>query len=144
MAAKFFISLGVDDVVINTFNLNESYGTSDGVYSEAVAKEYLAKSLNTTVDKIWEYSPEGSFRVRAARMGGSYSASDDAFIDPKPFDSWTFSGAPDFEWLPPVAQPDNPDGRPLLWSESNSRWQMVNSEDQDQYWNPDTDTWINI
>lgn len=143
MAIKFFTLLGLNNVVINTFNLGESYGTSDGVYSEATAKKYLAGSLNTTVDKIWEYSPDGLFRVRSAQRGGSYSVSDDAFIDAQPFDSWTLSAAPDLEWLPPVSEPD-PEGKPMLWNEPNLRWQRQFSADEVQYWNPDTNAWIAI
>lgn len=142
MGTKYFVKLGLDNVVINTFNLDESYGIKDGIYSENTAKEYLAKSFNTTEDKFVEYSLEGLFRVRSATMGGSYDLNNDVFINSKPFNSWTSTGAPSFNWIPPVPEPQSSEGSAVLWKEENLRWQQILPNGTSQYWDPNTNSWI--
>ena len=142
MAVKYFTQLGLDNVVINTFNLDESYGTKEGVYSENTAKEYLANSFNTTPDRFAEYSPNGSFRIRSASIGGTYDFNNNVFINAKPYNSWTSTGAPNFDWEPPVAQPVSSEGSAMLWKEENSRWQQILPNGTSQYWDPNTSSWI--
>ena len=53
-----------------------------------------------------------------ARIGGKYSESDKAFIDPQPFNSWSLDSS--FKWQPPIPMPA--DGKMYLWSEVSKSW----------------------
>jgi hypothetical protein len=69
-------------------------------------------------------SYNGNFRVRYAGVGYTYDAERDAFIAPKPFDSWVF----DEElvgWIAPVAYPS--EGGPYTWDEETLSWVAVSA-----------------
>jgi hypothetical protein len=59
------------------------------------------------------------FRKNYAGIGYSYDSDRDAFIPPKPFDSWILNEESCF-WEPPVAYPN--DGNFYNWDEENQNW----------------------
>ena len=59
------------------------------------------------------------FRKNYAGIGFTYDSARDAFISPKPFDSWTFNETTCL-WEPPVAYPD--DEKVYEWDESTTNW----------------------
>ena len=59
------------------------------------------------------------FRKNYACVGYTYDASKDAFIPPKPFNSWVLDETTCW-WEPPVAIPS--DGKEYDWDESNKQW----------------------
>ena len=59
------------------------------------------------------------FRKNYASIGYTYDASKDAFIPPKPFNSWVLDETTCW-WEPPVAIPS--DGKEYDWDESNKQW----------------------
>ena len=66
------------------------------------------------------------YRKNYASIGYSYDAEKDAFIPPKPFDSWTLNETTCL-WESPVAYPDvveDDDGNPIIytWNETNQSW----------------------
>jgi len=62
----------------------------------------------------------GSFRKNFAGIGSSYDQERDAFINPKPFDSWTLD-EPTCQWIPPTPKPDGY----FNWNESTKAWDAV-------------------
>lgn len=58
------------------------------------------------------------FRKNYAGIGYTYNAVRDAFIPPKPYQSWTLDD--DANWQPPVAMPT--DGKMYLWDEQTQQW----------------------
>jgi hypothetical protein len=67
--------------------------------------------------------PNGTpFRKNYAGIGYTFDAQRDAFIPPKPFDSWVLVEE-SCQWNPPVPYPD--DGKPYTWDESNLQWVEV-------------------
>ena len=62
------------------------------------------------------------FRKNYAGIGYTYDESRDAFIPPKPFDSWTLNETSCL-WEAPVAYPD--DGEVYTWNEENQNWDLV-------------------
>lgn len=62
------------------------------------------------------------FRKNYAGIGYSYDAQRDAFIPPKPFDSWVLN-EDSCQWEPPVPYPD--DGLLYQWDESTASWVEV-------------------
>ena len=61
-------------------------------------------------------------RKNYAGTGYSYDLSRDAFIPPKPFNSWVLN-EDTCQWNPPVEYPN--DGKFYTWNEDNQAWDEV-------------------
>ena len=61
------------------------------------------------------------FRKNYAGIGWKYDQIRDAFIEPKPFDSWTLNEETCI-WEPPVAYPT--DDQKYIWNETNQTWDL--------------------
>ena len=62
------------------------------------------------------------FRKNYAGIGYTYDFARDAFIPPKPFDSWTLNENSCL-WEAPVAYPD--DGQQYEWNEETTSWDLI-------------------
>ncbi len=62
------------------------------------------------------------YRKNYAGIGYTYDESRDAFIPPKPFNSWVLNETSCL-WDAPVAMPD--DGKPYYWNEDTTSWVEV-------------------
>jgi hypothetical protein len=62
------------------------------------------------------------FRKNYAGIGYTYDESLDAFIPPKPFNSWTLNEETAL-WEAPVAYPE--DGNMYTWNEETTSWDLV-------------------
>jgi hypothetical protein len=62
------------------------------------------------------------FRKNFAGIGYKYDQTRDAFIEPKPFNSWVLNETTCL-WDPPVVKPD--DGQQYTWNETNQTWDLV-------------------
>lgn len=82
-----------------------SYGTRGGVH-------YGSDGL-----------PDGGVALRKnyAGVGFTYDSVRDAFIPPKPFNSWVLS-EDTCHWLPPVPAPASTDGEAYHWDEKSQSW----------------------
>ena len=84
--------------------LNNLYGTSD---------TWKQTSYNTFGN---QHTKGGTpFRKNFAGIGFTYDASNDAFIAPKPYNSWTLNNTT-YLWEAPITKPD--DGQPYVWDET--------------------------
>ena len=61
-------------------------------------------------------------RKNFAGIGYTYDESKDAFIPPKPFNSWTLNETTCL-WEAPVAYPT--DGQNYTWNETNQNWDLI-------------------
>jgi hypothetical protein len=68
--------------------------------------------------------PDGGIALRKnyAGIGYTYDADLDAFIPPKPYDSWTLDTETGL-WNPPTPMPD--DGNIYVWNEDTVSWDIV-------------------
>lgn len=62
------------------------------------------------------------FRKNYAGIGYTYDETRDAFIPPKPYDSWTLNETSCL-WESPVAYPT--DGEQYEWNEDNEQWDLI-------------------
>jgi hypothetical protein len=62
------------------------------------------------------------FRKNYAGIGYTYDEIRDAFIPPKPFDSWILNETSCL-WEAPVAYPN--DGKMYIWNEQTTEWNLV-------------------
>ena len=86
-----------------------SYNTKGGVY-------YDNKTNQPSADQ------SKAFRKNYAGIGYTYDAERDAFIPPKPYDSWSLNETTCL-WDPPVAYPT--DGKPYVWDETTLSWKEI-------------------
>lgn len=89
-----------------------SYNTKGGVYYDPETNEPAADQSK-------------AFRKNYASIGYSYDPVRDAFIPPKPFDSWTLNEDTCL-WSPPMPMPI--DGKIYQWDESTTSWVEVIKE----------------
>lgn len=74
-------------------------------------------------DTIWaQTSYNGSFRKNFAGVGYKFDVARNAFIAPKPFESWVLNEDTCI-WEAPVAKPD--DGKMYTWNETAGNWVEV-------------------
>ena len=62
------------------------------------------------------------FRKNYAGIDFKYDQIRDAFIEPKPYNSWTLNETT-CRWDPPVAKPT--DGQRYNWNETNQTWDLI-------------------
>jgi hypothetical protein len=67
-------------------------------------------------------SYNNNYRKNYAGIGYRYDETLDAFIPPKPYDSWSLDEETCL-WEAPVAYPD--DGEQYVWNEDTVSWQVV-------------------
>ena len=67
-------------------------------------------------------SYNGNIRKNYAGIGYTYDESRDAYIPPKPYNSWLLDETT-CQWKAPVAMPT--DGKPYSWNEATQSWDEV-------------------
>jgi hypothetical protein len=89
--------------------------------------EWIQTSYNTYGGQ--HYDPDTNqvddgvpLRKNYASVGFTYDSARDAFIPPKPFESWTLNDTSCL-WEAPVEYPD--DGNAYIWNESITNWTEV-------------------
>ena len=92
--------------------------------------EWIQTSYNTRGGV--HYSPETgepdggvALRKNYAGVGFTYDAAKDAFIPPKPYNSWILNEETCL-WEAPVAYPE--DGQVYVWNEDTTNWDLVTEE----------------
>jgi hypothetical protein len=96
-----------------------------GDNNEADEGEAFMKSLGGTWVKTSYNAATNGFRKNYAGIGYSYDSVRDAFIPPKPFESWVLNEET-CQWDAPKPRPDSIDGEMWNWNETNLEWEIVN------------------
>jgi len=65
-----------------------------------------------------------ALRKNFAGIGYTYDADRDAFIPPKPFNSWVLNETQCL-WEAPVAYPDAAEGEMYRWDEDTTSWVLI-------------------
>jgi hypothetical protein len=84
--------------------------------------QWLLDNLGGTWVKT---SYNANIRKNYAGIGYSYDSVLDAFIPPKPFESWVLNEET-CQWDAPKPRPDSIDGEMWLWNETNLDWEIAN------------------
>ena len=120
-----FAKLGTGNIVTAVHVVSNDVATT-----EQAGVDFL-NNLYKTRD-VWKqtsYNTKGGvhllggtpFRKNYAGVGYTYNQTKDAFIPPKPFDSWTLNEET-CVWDPPVVRPD--DGQRYSWNETTQQWDL--------------------
>jgi hypothetical protein len=95
--------------------------SNDIALTEQAGVEFLNNLYNSR--DVWKQtSYNGNIRKNFAGIGYTYDQTRDAFIPPKPFNSWTLNETT-CRWEAPVAKPD--DDNRYTWNEINQTWDLI-------------------
>jgi hypothetical protein len=111
-----FAKLGVGNIIERVEVVSNDIATD-----EQTGVDFL-NNLYGTRDTWKQTSYNGNIRKNFAGVGYSYDQTRDAFIPPKPFNSWTLNEDTCL-WEAPVAYPD--DGQAYKWNETDQQWDLI-------------------
>ena len=116
-----FAKIGLNNKVIEVLSVhNNELLDSNGVEQEVIGIDFLTKLTGWS---IWvQTSYNNNFRKNHAGIGYTYDEDRDAFIAPKPFNSWILNETT-CRWEAPVAKPD--DGERYTWNETTTTWDLI-------------------
>ena len=110
-----FAKLGLGNIVEKVESVHDSIATT-----EQAAMDFLNNVYQTR--DVWKQTYiDRSQRKNYASIGYWYDQSRDAFISPKPFNSWILNETTCI-WEAPVVKPD--DGQIYNWNESTKQWEL--------------------
>ncbi len=132
-----FAKLNSENIVTTVVSVvNEVLKDSNGIEQENIGIEFL-KTLYNESNAIWKqtsYNTVGGihnnggtpFRKNHAGIGYTYDQTRDAFIAPKPFNSWILNETT-CTWNAPIAYPvDSNINNMYIWNEENQNWTLQN------------------
>jgi hypothetical protein len=147
----YFAKLGNENIVENVISVNNVVITdANGVEQEQLGVDFINKLYNTKdVWKKTSYNTIGGvhnkggtpFRKNYAGIGYTYDEGRDAFIAPKPYNSWTLNEESCL-WEAPIAFPTITTFGLIGWDENNLRWLCKNDENIEFIWIPSSSSWI--
>ena len=126
-----FAKIGLNSKVIEVLSVhNNVLKDSNGVEQEVIGIDFLTKLTGYPVWKQTSYNTHGGvhssggtpLRKNHASIGYAYDETRDAFIPPKPFNSWVLNEDTCL-WNAPVIYPT--DGNKYTWNESTLTWDIV-------------------
>lgn len=95
--------------------------SNDIVTNEQAGIDFL-NNLYGSEDTWKQTSYNGNIRKNFAGTGYTYDETRDAFIPPKPYNSWVLNETTCI-WEAPVAYPD--DDKRYNWNEENQTWDLI-------------------
>jgi hypothetical protein len=118
----YFAKLGTGNIVEQVISINNAVITdANGVEQEKLGNDFINKLYNTR--DVWKQtSYNNNFRKNYAGIGYQYDQTRDAFIPPKPFNSWILN-EDTCRWEAPVAMPI--DENNYIWNESTLTWDIT-------------------
>lgn len=118
-----FAEIDENNIVKQVIVVNNNELLNNGVESEAKGIEFC----QTLLGGRWiQTSYNGSIRKNFAAIGYTYDATRDAFIAPKPFNSWTLD-EDTCRWQAPTPKP-TVEGKFYYWSEDDLSWREIPNE----------------
>jgi len=126
-----FAKIGLNSKVIEVLSVNNNVlKDSNGVEQEVNGIDFLTKLTGYPLWKQTSYNTKGGlhteggtpFRKNHAGIGYTYDEDRDAFIPPKPFNSWILNEDTCI-WNAPVSYPQ--DENNYTWNESTLTWDIV-------------------
>jgi len=111
-----FAKLGTGNIVEKVEVVSNDIATT-----EQAGVDFL-NNLYGTRDVWKQTSYNNNIRKNFAGIDYKYDQTRDAFIPPKPFDSWTLN-EDTCHWEAPIPYPT--DGQEYKWNETNQTWDLV-------------------
>lgn len=116
----YFAELDNDNKVLRVISVSNEIVPDPAPNNEQDGIDFILNVLN--LGGTWKQtSYNHNFRKNYAIIEGTYSQTLDAFIAPKPYDSWILNEST-CQWDPPIAYPN--DGKTYYWDEDTQEWVM--------------------
>jgi hypothetical protein len=116
-----FAKIGLNNKVIEVLTVNNDVlKDSNGIEQESIGIDFLTKLTGWAIWKQTSFNK--NFRKNHAGIGYTYDEDRDAFIPPKPFNSWILNEDTCL-WNSPVAMPQNI--KLYSWNENNQSWDLT-------------------
>lgn len=112
-----FAKLGKGNIVESVVVVSNDVATD-----EQAGVEFLKNLYNDQNAQWIQTSYNGNIRKNYAGIGFFYDKSKDAFISPKPYNSWILN-EDTCQWEAPTAYP-NDDNR-YIWNEETKQWDLL-------------------
>jgi hypothetical protein len=123
----YFAKLGTGNIVEQVISINNAVITdNNGVEQEKLGVDFINKLYNTR--DVWKQtSYNNNIRKNYASIGYQYDQQRDAFIPPKPFNSWILN-EDTCKWEAPVSMPltELEENEYYSWNESIINWEIKN------------------
>jgi len=126
-----FAKIGLNNKVIEVLSVvNEVLHDSNGIEQESIGIDFLTKLTGYPIWKQTSYNTHGGvhnnggtpLRKNHAGIGYTYDENRDAFIPPKPFNSWILNEST-CNWESPIPYPQ--DNNKYNWNEQNQSWDLI-------------------
>jgi hypothetical protein len=116
-----FAKLGTGNIVEQVISIDNSVITDvNGVEQEQLGVDFINKLYNTR--DVWKQtSYNNNIRKNYAGIGYHYDQQRDAFILPKPYNSWILN-EDTCRWEAPIAYPN--DNNIYFWNEQTLTWDL--------------------
>jgi hypothetical protein len=118
-----FAKIGTGNIVETVISIHNSVITdSNGIEKEQLGIDFINTLYNT--NDVWKQtSYNKKIRKNYASIGYTYDETRDAFIPPKPYNSWVLNEST-CNWEAPVACPQ--DDNYYKWNEETTSWILQN------------------
>ena len=125
-----FAKIGLNSKVIEVLSVhNNELLDANGVEQENIGIDFLTKLTGWAIWKQTSYNTFGGIhtlggtplRKNHAGIGYTYDEDRNAFIPPKPYNSWTLNETT-CQWEAPVALPDTENR--YNWNEETQQWDL--------------------
>ena len=115
-----FAEIGLNNTVLRVIVVsNDDCKDQYGAESEVVG----ARFCNKLFGGVWlQTSYNGNIRKNYAGIGYTYDRGRDAFIPPKPYNSWILNEST-CRWEAPIPYPS--DGQMYNWDEETTSWVLI-------------------
>ena len=126
-----FAKIGLNNKVIQVLSVhNNDLKDANGIEQEKLGVDFLTKLTGWAIWKQTSYNTIANvhrlggtpFRKNHAGIGYTYDEDRDAFIPPKPYDSWLLDEDTCI-WKSPTPRPD--DEKKYVWNEDNQSWDEI-------------------
>tara|TARA_R100000781_G_scaffold52098_1_gene34234 strand:- start:182 stop:574 length:393 start_codon:yes stop_codon:yes gene_type:complete len=125
-----FAKIGLNNKVIEVLSVhNNEILDANGVEQENIGIDFLTKLTGWAIWKQTSYNTSGGvhklggtpLRKNHAGIGYTYDEDRNAFIEPKPFNSWILNETT-CQWEAPIALPDIENT--YYWNEETQQWDL--------------------
>ena len=131
-----FAKIDNKNKVIQVVSVSNDVIIEDEIEKEELGQTFLRNLFNDP-NAIWKQTSYNTnmgihnfdntpFRKNYAGIGYTYDEDRDAFIPPKPFNSWILNDIT-CVWEPPIPIPED-DGNVYDWNEDSLSWKTIQSE----------------